>query len=192
MPRFISPRLTAAALLGLLAAALIVGVTPTAASAHDQVLSTSPASQEHLDVAPTEVSMVFSDAVLDLGATVLVVDEDGTDWSANMVHIDGSAVRQGLTGELPDGRYQVRWRVVSADGHPISGTFDFAVGEVVAGQTFEPATPSAAPTVQAATGSDSSRNTVIAPSFVLIGLGGAVAGFLIFVLILTLRKRQHS
>lgn len=188
MSRSTSSRLTAVALLGLLGGALIVGATPTAASAHDQVLSTAPASQEHLDVAPTEVSMVFSDAVLDLGATILVVDEAGTDWAANTVRIDGSAVRQGLTGELPDGRYQVRWRVVSADGHPISGTFDFAVGEVAAGQPFAQATASAAPTPQEATGSDSSRTPAVEPSFILIGLGGAVAGFLIFVLILALRK----
>lgn len=184
-------RLTAAAALGLLAGALIVGLTPTAASAHDQVLSTAPASQEHLDTAPTEVSMVFTDAMLDLGATILVVDEGGTDWAEGGVRIDGSGASQALTGDLPDGRYQVRWRVVSADGHPISGTFDFAVGEVEAG-AFAAATPSAEPTLQAATESDATRNDVALPPFLLIGIGGAVAGFLIFILILTLRKRPTS
>jgi methionine-rich copper-binding protein CopC len=184
-------RLATVTLFGLLVGTLFAGVTPTAASAHDQVLSTTPASQQHLDTAPTEVSLVFSDAVLDLGAAVLVVDEDGTDWAEGAVRIDGSAVGQDLTGVLPDGHYQVRWRVVSADGHPISGTFDFGVGDVPAG-TFAAATPSADPTLTAAVDSDPTRNAVAAPSFVLIGIGGAVAGFLVFILILTLRKRPTS
>lgn len=35
--------------------------------------------------------------------------------------------------ELPDklaqGTYMVSWRVVSADGHPISGAFTFSIGK---------------------------------------------------------------
>ena len=36
-----------------------------------------------------------------------------------------------MTATLPadlDGDYQVRWRAVSSDGHPIEGTIDFGVG----------------------------------------------------------------
>jgi methionine-rich copper-binding protein CopC len=192
MPRSSTRRLVAVALFALLAATLSVGVTATAASAHDQVVSTVPASQEHLETAPPEVSMVFSDAVLDLGATILVVDENDTDWAQGDVRIDGSTASQGLNGTLVDGRYQVRWRVVSADGHPISGTFDFAIGEVDEVGTAEPAAPSSstAPALPAATGSDASRNAVVDPALLVIGLGGAVAGVLIFILILTLRKRR--
>jgi methionine-rich copper-binding protein CopC len=192
MSRLTSPRRIAVAVLGLLAGALIVGATPLSASAHDQVLSTAPAAQEHLDVAPTEVSMVFSDAVLDLGATILIADMAGTDWAAGDVRIDGNSVSQGLNGDLADGRYQVRWRVVSADGHPISGTFDFALGEVSAAAPAASGSPSATPGLRAATDSAAGRNAVTGPPFILIGLGGAVAGFLIYVLILTLRKRPTT
>lgn len=38
----------------------------------------------------------------------------------------------GALPELPDGGYQVSWRVVSADGHPISGSFGFRVGNPAA------------------------------------------------------------
>jgi hypothetical protein len=37
---------------------------------------------------------------------------------------------------MPEGSYQVRWRVVSSDGHPISGSFEFAVGQKTPGATF--------------------------------------------------------
>jgi methionine-rich copper-binding protein CopC len=192
MPRSSTRRLAAVALLALLAGTLSVGVTATAASAHDQVVSTVPASQEHLETSPTEVSMVFSDAILDLGATILVVDENDTDWAQGDVRIDGSTASQGLDGTLTDGRYQVRWRVVSADGHPISGTFDFAVGEVAEVDESEPeaAAASAVPALPAATGSDASRNAVVDPALLFIGLGGAVAGVLVFIFILTVRKRR--
>ena len=201
MSRSTVSRRAAVTLLGLLAGALIVGATPLSASAHDQVLSTAPASQEHLEVAPTEVSMVFSDAVLDLGATILVVDEAGTDWAQGDVRIAGSAASQGLNGDLPDGRYQVRWRVVSADGHPISGTIPFTVSVGVA--PAEDAAPSASASVgfgaaentegaaitnsDAGTSDEASQSTAagsgIPPwAWVLMGLAGVAVVFVSFIL----------
>ena len=41
----------------------------------------------------------------------------------------GSDVSVPVEGTLADGTYVVSWRVVSADGHPIRGTFTFSVGE---------------------------------------------------------------
>ncbi|MFC5930590.1 copper resistance CopC family protein [Cryobacterium melibiosiphilum] len=98
------------------------------ASAHDQVTSTVPAEGEHLDTAPTEVSMTFTSDILEIGAIMLVVDTHGEDWADGQPHLDGDSAVQALTDGVPDGAYQVRWRVVSADGHPISGTVDFTVG----------------------------------------------------------------
>lgn len=194
MPTSTLNRLAAAAALGVLTIVFLVGGTPMAASAHDQVLSTSPASQEHLETAPQEVSMVFSDAVLQLGATILVVDEGGQDWALGDVRIEGSTVSQALNGALADGRYQVRWRVVSVDGHPISGTFDFSVGVLGQAPTASatPAADAALPDLGDVGEANASRDSAAPTPFLLVGLGGAVAGVLIFLLILTLGStRRH-
>src|SRR5699024_10824890 len=41
-------------------------------------------------------------------------------------------VSHPLADDLPAGEYSVDWRVVSADGHPISGEFTFTVTEQAA------------------------------------------------------------
>ncbi|MGW2996193.1 CopD family protein, partial [Streptomyces sp. NPDC001193] len=53
-----------------------------------------------------------------LGIPSFIVTLDGKDDTA----------RVELSGKLPEGTYTVAWRVVSADGHPISGAFVFSIG----------------------------------------------------------------
>ena len=119
-----------AAAAGLALAALVV-LAPfaPAANAHDQVAYTAPAEAEQLDTAPADVTMQFTDELIAVGALMLVVDESGADWADGPMDIDGATVVQPLKAGLPDGTFDVRWRVVSADGHPISGTFPFSVGD---------------------------------------------------------------
>lgn len=121
-------RRAAAAALALAALAVLAPFAP-AANAHDQVTFTAPAEAEQLDTAPAEVTMRFTDELIAVGALMLVVDESEEDWADGPMAIDGATVVQPLKSGLPDGAFDVRWRVVSADGHPISGTFPFSVGD---------------------------------------------------------------
>ena len=179
--------------LGTFLAALIVVGSPLAAYAHDQVISTSPQSQEILEAAPAEVSMEFSDDILDIGATILVVDNAEKDWASGDMRVEGRTAVQSVAAEIPNGSYQVRWRVVSSDGHPISGTFDFAVGEMSTPAVAPAAENEPAPvaTLPAATDSSTGRNDTVAPPLVLIGFGGAVVGAGIFLLVITLVKSRR-
>ena len=121
-------RRAAAAALALAALAVLAPFAP-AANAHDQVTHTAPAEAEQLDTAPADVTMQFTDELIAVGALMLVVDESGEDWADGPMAIDGATAVQPLKTGLPDGTFDVRWRVVSADGHPISGTFPFSVGD---------------------------------------------------------------
>lgn len=103
---------------------------PEAALAHDQLIANSPSDNEVLAEAPEEVVLNYNNSILDIGegATIVnVVDADGADVTDGSPVVNGPEVAQPLA-ELGDGAYQVTWRVVSSDGHPISGTFAFAVG----------------------------------------------------------------
>jgi copper resistance protein C len=171
----------AALLVGIVTCTFAALVTPTMAAAHDQVIGTSPKSGEFLDVAPENVSMEFTGKLLDIGATILVVDDSGVDWALGEKRIDGSSLVQPVDPAMPDGRYQVRWRVVSSDGHPISGTFDFAVGTVTSAQP--------APSLRPETDSTSGRNDTVVPPYLAIGIGGAIGGVLLFILITMLLPR---
>lgn len=194
MPRF---RLLAVA--ATLAAVSVLGAA-TAASAHDELIDSSPAAGEALALAPTEVTLQFSADVLTVGATVIVIDADGTDWTAADPVLDGATVTVPLQEGMPDAGYELRWRVVSGDGHPIAGVVPFTIGD---GEPFASATPEPTDTGtgsgattddehdHADTVSSADQNTAGDDTMraVAIGTGGAIAAIAVLVLVLFFRRR---
>ena len=121
-------------------------VAAPSASAHAVVISTNPADGALLQTAPTQVSIVFSEAVeLQLGA-VRVFAPDGSRADVGSAgHPAGKAdtVTIGLRPGLKNGTYVASWRVISADSHPVHGGFTFSIGTTsapaAAGNTATPA-----------------------------------------------------
>jgi methionine-rich copper-binding protein CopC len=162
------------------------------ASAHDQLLSSSPALNAQLETPPTEVTLSFVQEILDLGdsgAIVMVVDSAGVDWVGGEPVIDGATVSVPLDEGMADGSYQVRWQVVSADGHPISDVIPFVIGhasEPVAESPAPGAAPGAAPGVDDSADDSTADSATSAnqPSdllrLVLLGGGGAAAALLLW------------
>ncbi|TDT28493.1 copper transport protein [Streptomyces sp. BK208] len=118
-------------LLGALLVLLLLGGAGPA-SAHAALTSTDPGDGSVLRRAPARVTLTFSESVglrddsfrvLDPGGHRVRTGEGG--------HADGRSetARVTLPGELGEGTYTVAWRVVSADGHPVSGAFTFSVGK---------------------------------------------------------------
>lgn len=193
MPSLRSRRAAAWLSTSTLFTAFFVISSPLAANAHDQVISTAPASQEVLEIAPSEVSLDFSDDILDIGATIMVVDSGGEDWASGEMRVEARSAVQTVAAAMPEGSYQVRWQVVPSQGHPISGTFEFAVGQpsapVAASGTASDPEPVA--TLPAAADSSADRDGTVAPPLVIIGFGGAVVGGGLFLLITTLVKSRR-
>lgn len=127
----------------LAALALLVPALP--ASAHDQLISSDPAADAVLDAMPAEITLTFSAELLSDGGgnVVEVTDAAGTALADGPTVVDGTTVTQALTGAA-SGPLTVLWRVVSSDGHPISGEFAFTV-EGAATPTTEPTGESASP-----------------------------------------------
>lgn len=125
-----SPGRTAALLLVLLAALLSAGVaTAPPASAHASLVATDPGEGARLSAVPDRVSLQFSEGV-SLGAGYLrVLDAGGGRVDTGDAEVDGGTVSVGLRDGLGEAGYLVTYRVISADSHPISGAFSFAVGD---------------------------------------------------------------
>lgn len=123
-------RLSAAVLLGAL---LVLGVlvdvgTARPAAAHATVVTTTPADGARLDVAPAEVVIEFDESV-SLGAGYArVLDGDGERVDTGAAEVRDTTLTVPLRENLPDAGYVATYRVVSADSHPVSGAFSFAVG----------------------------------------------------------------
>lgn len=104
---------------------------PAPVGAHALVRSTEPAAESVVDAAPRQVVLRFSEPVEAAFGAVRVFRADGErvdDGRARHVPGDPRTVVVALVPRLPDGTYTVSWRVVSADGHPISEAFLFHVG----------------------------------------------------------------
>lgn len=116
--------------LGAVSAGLALVLGPVgSASAHDVLVGTAPAQDAVVDTAPASVTLEFSNVPQALGTEVAVTGPDGTAASDGPLDLAGSTVTQPLADGLPAGRYTVDWRATSADGHPLSGTFAFAVAQ---------------------------------------------------------------
>ncbi len=120
-------RLLASALIAMLLWLALALAVARPAAAHDELIGSTPENGAVLDTPPAEVTLKFSANVMDIGATTQVLDGKGTDWAAGAPVLSGSKVSIPLRDGMPDGDYQLGWRVVSSDGHPIEGTLKFSV-----------------------------------------------------------------
>ncbi|MGN8245067.1 copper resistance CopC family protein [Cellulomonas soli] len=203
-------RVLATLLLGGLSAIVSLAVAAPA-TAHDQLLSTSPADGEVLTVAPSQLTLEFSADVLDLSTAVVLTPAGGTPTDL-VTSIDGPTVTAALPADLPSGTYTVAWRVVSADGHPIEGTFGYVVDDPsrppAAAPTATPTTSatepaetestspqdptSATPTATATLGQGSPSTDAPAVSTgVWVGLG-LVLAVVVVVVVAVLRRRRRT
>lgn len=117
----------AAAKLAAFGLALVLAMAlPTAtASAHSQLMSTDPVENAQLAEGPERVSATFNERLQSAYAQMTVVGPDGRLWSTGDPQVDGPVVSIALRPLGPVGHYTVNYRVTSADGHPVSGSWEF-------------------------------------------------------------------
>lgn len=162
-------RLSAAVLLG----AALPALTATAANAHSALRSSDPANGSTLTAAPDQVNLVFNEEVepqyVDGAVTIGSADpapvsatvEEATVVLTVPAQTNAAAEAGGLTS------WRVDYRVVSADGHPISGAVTFSVNGVPdapVGGTTAAATAPVAGTTQEAPPSPESLTSPDTPS----------------------------
>lgn len=109
--------------------------TPTA-EAHSTLLETNPGEKEVTEKIPSTLTLRFNEPIEKDLATVTIYD-----WNAKPVFTgnpdEGGPERAPLLKfslpKLKQGTYTVKWDVVSMDGHPVSGSYFFAIGKLTEG-----------------------------------------------------------
>jgi copper resistance protein C len=96
-----------------------------AASAHATRIATDPVENTELSQAPQKVSATFNETLQPQFAAMTVVGPDGNLWSAGDPQVTGAVVSVGVRPLGPSGTYTVNYRVTSADGHVVSGSWSF-------------------------------------------------------------------
>ena len=127
------------------AAALSIGLAVasfTAASAHNQVVSTTPEAGSTSSESPLTVSITTAENLLDLGGNqagfaMVVTDAAGLYYGTGCVELVERTLSTTVgLGEAGD--YVVTYQLVSEDGHTISDRFSFSFSP---NSSHSPATP---------------------------------------------------
>ncbi len=155
--------------LAVLALTLAALAAAGPASAHAQLLLTDPADGSQLSSMPAEVTLTFSQPVLKTGRDMAVIGPNGNEASGLPI-LDDRYVHEKVQPGAPQGGYVVQWRMVTVEGHPISGHFAFTVGS---------GPPAAAGVALGRTGSGAGGVNPIVWVLIVAGAGVVLAGFLL-------------
>jgi len=168
----------------------------TSASAHSGLESSNPADGSVVTEAPASISLTFNEDLLPGANSVSLNATDGTSITSAKVEPMGKTVDLPWPAELAAGDYQVAYRVVSADGHPVTGAiyFSFAPAEALATPaSSSPAMAESAPAEPSTSALAISENAEPESTggTPWLGLGIAVAiGLALIVLFAAIRRRR--
>ncbi len=96
------------------------------AYAHSKAPKVTPADGSALAEAPKEVALTFEEAVRLTSLRLFDAADDEIALPAKR-SLEAARERRIPLPPLGAGRYRVEWRVLSADGHPVSGAFHFTI-----------------------------------------------------------------
>ena len=118
------------ALIACLIAGAAVLVTAAPAAAHNALISSDPKDKTSLDAGPSSVTLTFDQDVQGGQGinTISVVDANGGHYEvAGDPTIKDNAVSTKVDALGKAGQYKIGYRILSADGHPVSGELTFTL-----------------------------------------------------------------
>jgi copper transport protein len=119
----------------LLVAGALVLLPAVAVLAHTEFQSSTPADQETIDAAVSEITVVFTLPVTIVGNGFEVLDPQGNIISPEVETSDDTLFRLLFDQPLAGGEVGVRYEVAAEDGHLLAGGFSFTVAAPVSTTT---------------------------------------------------------
>lgn len=129
------------------------------ASAHTDLVRSSPKDGAVLETPPTRVTLTFNEALDPGRSSFRLIGAEGTVGTGKVTGASAKVMTlDGLT--LAPGAYEVRWTAGSPDGHIVRGKLAFSV----AAPTAAPATPAPTAEPAAASTAEPAASVVASPS----------------------------
>ena len=158
--------------LASVTAVFIVLTGTSAAHAHASLVTTSPEDGSELTTPPSVVELTFNEELLPDTVEIAVTTEASGLIAGTEFTTVGPTVQVSWPQDLPDDTYKVAYRVVSNDGHPVTGAITFSyTGSGVSAPVESEVVVTESSAVQ------ESESTGIAPVWLIIGglvIGGAI------------------
>lgn len=172
--------------LGLLVSLMFVAIP--SAQAHEELVGATPAAGSSLSSLPNKVRLVFSDKLQSFDGkavnVIVVEDPNGEQIDVGDSVVSGATLSVNIRDQGGFGEFHVSYRVVSGDGHPVSGDYYFTVSE-----TEIPLAAGSSSTLEAMSATSAEVPTKTAgvssqDSFWTRHQGGVLLGFFAFVALL--------
>ncbi|RKS79084.1 hypothetical protein BZB76_0525 [Actinomadura pelletieri DSM 43383] len=130
---------------GAVAVGTVLAMTATPALAHTRLTSSDPKKNASI-ASPQQIVLTYSDSIR-LPRVILTGASGEQESQVGKAEAVDNKVTLPITGTLANGKYTVGWRVVSADGHPVTGSYSFTVegSSTGAGTSTAPSAQPAAP-----------------------------------------------
>jgi len=97
----------------------------SSASAHTDLVSTSPAADSDVNASQATISLTFAEPTLVDGAAIIVKNSNGDILDSPAPTLDGSTLSIPWPMDLTPGQVTIEWRATGDDGHVLSGDFGF-------------------------------------------------------------------
>jgi methionine-rich copper-binding protein CopC len=161
------------------------------ASAHDLLIDISPASAEVVTEKDFEARLTFNNPLL------VVAGESNSQFETKLVGANSWIDHEVLISDRiltarvslsEPGQYDLRWSVVSSDGHPISGESNFTLEIEAPAEGTDESSPSVIAPAPTQTPADSERSLV---GF-YVGLAMVVLGVIFAPIGLIIRRRAKK
>ena len=95
--------------------------------AHSELVSSNPAASANIQDLPEQIEIEFNEELLNLGTgnSISIVGPSGEDLGMGETSTEGAKIFRLLNTTSEYGQYQVTYRVASADGHVLKGSYTF-------------------------------------------------------------------
>ena len=108
---------------------IILLLAPSAASAHAYLVKSVPAQRAVLFRAPAKIQLWFNERLEPRYSSFTVSDAEGKTVDIGKAEVNGDDPKQlsASVKTLPAGRYLIKYRVLSVDGHVVQDQLPFTV-----------------------------------------------------------------
>ncbi|HEX5740529.1 MAG TPA: copper resistance CopC family protein [Pilimelia sp.] len=173
-------------------AAVALALVPAApAAAHNMLVSASPDKDATLKTAPAKIELRFLQPLDPAFTTIVLTDGGRQKVPTAEPSVTGAKGTVTIGRPLASGVYSVAYRVVSTDGHPVQGSYQFTVagpgpGPAASAASAPPVAPPGAPVGPEAAGA--ADEDALPTGLLVAGAAVLVAGAAVL-LVRALRRR---
>jgi methionine-rich copper-binding protein CopC len=118
----------------------------TSATAHTDLVNTSPVADSDVLASEPVISLTFAEPVLVDGAAIVVLNSAGDTLDTPTPTLEGATISIPWPVDLTPGQVTVQWRATGQDGHVLTGEYGFNYTAAAEGGMAPSPTDSAMPT----------------------------------------------